>query len=70
MSVIRLSKEFSFEMAHALDNYKGPCKSIHGHSYKLLVTVIGQPKSQPGDPDDGMLMDFTALKRIVKEGGS
>ena len=35
MKKIRITKVFSFEMAHALINYDGPCKNIHGHSYKL-----------------------------------
>ena len=39
MAVIRLTKEFSFEAAHALDGYDGPCREIHGHSYRLFVTV-------------------------------
>ena len=37
MAVIRLTKEFSFEAAHALDGYDGPCREIHGHSYRLLM---------------------------------
>lgn len=43
MSIIRVTKEFRFEMAHALFGYDGPCKDIHGHSYKLSVTVSGKP---------------------------
>lgn len=39
MSVIRLTKEFKFEMAHALPGYDGPCRHIHGHSYELYVTI-------------------------------
>ena len=42
MAVIRLTKEFSFEMAHTLDGYDGPCREIHGHSYRLFVTVKGR----------------------------
>ncbi len=67
MSIIRLSKEFRFEMAHALWNYNGPCKNIHGHSYKLMVTIIGEPINDPGNPLNGMLMDFSDLKQIVKK---
>ena len=37
MSVIRLTKEFSFEAAHMLEGYDGPCREIHGHSYKLFA---------------------------------
>lgn len=63
--MIRLTKEFSFEMAHALAGYDGPCREIHGHSYKLFVTVRGIPEQNPNSPKFGMVMDFGDLKRIV-----
>lgn len=67
MAVIRLTKEFSFEAAHALDGYDGPCRAVHGHSYRLFVTVRGVPGSDGADPKCGMVMDFGVLKRIVSE---
>lgn len=67
MAVIRLTKEFSFEAAHALDGYDGPCREIHGHSYRLFVTVKGTPQADDADPRCGMVMDFGVLKRIVNE---
>ena len=67
MTVIRLTKEFSFEAAHALDGYDGPCREIHGHSYRLFVTVKGTPAEDEADPKCGMVMDFGGLKRIVNE---
>lgn len=67
MATIRLTKEFSFEAAHALDGYDGPCREIHGHSYRLFVTVKGEPSAVEGDPKCGMVMDFGVLKRIVTE---
>ena len=65
MGRIRLTKEFSYEMAHMLEGYDGPCREIHGHSYKLFVTVIGAPCDNPQNPKYGMVMDFGVLKRIV-----
>ena len=67
MAKIRLTKEFRFEMAHALWNYDGLCKNIHGHSYMLFVTVIGEPIIDKTNPKLGMVMDFGDLKRIVNE---
>lgn len=67
MNTVRISKEFSLEMAHALHNYDGKCANIHGHSYQLTVTLIGQPKDEEGHPKNGMLMDFGDLKKIVSE---
>lgn len=63
--MIRLTKEFSFEMAHTLAGYDGPCREIHGHSYRLFVTVRGVPEQDPTNPKYGMVMDFGDLKRIV-----
>ncbi|MCF8244131.1 MAG: 6-carboxytetrahydropterin synthase [Saprospiraceae bacterium] len=54
-------------MAHALAGYDGDCRNIHGHSYKLFVTLRGTPLQQPGHPQDGMVMDFSYLKKLVKE---
>ena len=65
MAKIRLTKEFAFEMAHSLLNYDGLCKHIHGHSYKLAVTVRAEPNCDKESPKRGMVMDFGDLKRIV-----
>ena len=65
--LIRITKEFKFEMGHALMGYDGPCKNIHGHSYALKVTVAGYPISETGHPKLGMVMDFVDLKKIVRE---
>ena len=66
MTKVRVTKEFGFEMAHALWNYDGPCKNVHGHSYRLYVTVIGEPINSQKDPKHGMVIDFGDLKKIVK----
>ena len=64
--MVRITKEFKYEMAHALHGYDGLCKNIHGHSYKLYVTVKGEIKKDKGNPKDGMVLDFDVLKSIVK----
>lgn len=65
MANIRITKEFKFEMAHALWNYDGRCKNVHGHSYKLFVTIIGKPIDDVCNPKHGMVMDFGSLKQLV-----
>ncbi|MBC8344130.1 MAG: 6-carboxytetrahydropterin synthase [Bacteroidetes bacterium] len=65
MTSIRISKEFKFETSHILNDYDGLCCNIHGHSYRLLVTVSGTPIADPKDPKNGMVMDFGDLKSIV-----
>lgn len=67
MKKIRVSKEFSFETAHALDMHQSKCRNIHGHSYKLTITVLGPVKEDQSQPDVGMVIDFTELKNIVNQ---
>ncbi len=67
MSNIRITKQFSFETGHALYGYDGKCKNVHGHSYKLSVTVIGKPITDTENVKFGMVIDFSDLKKIVKE---
>jgi len=67
MSNIRITKQFSFETGHALYGYDGKCKNVHGHSYRLEVTVIGIPINDNTNVKFGMVIDFGDLKKIVKE---
>ncbi len=64
---IRITKQFSFETGHALYGYDGKCRNVHGHSYKLSVTVIGTPIDDSNNVKHGMVIDFGDLKKIVKE---
>ena len=65
MSNIRITKSFSFETGHALYGYDGLCKNVHGHSYKLDVTVIGKPITDSTHVKYGMVIDFKDLKELV-----
>ncbi len=56
-----LTKEFVFHAAHFLENYHGKCERLHGHTYKLLVTLEGPVQ------DDGLVMDFVQLKDIIQK---
>ena len=66
MAKIRITKQFSFETGHALYGYDGKCRNVHGHSYKLSVTVIGEPITDTENVKYGMVIDFCDLKKIVK----
>lgn len=59
---ISVTKEYRFEAAHRLMNHPGACKNLHGHSYKLVVTV-----DRKIDQGTGMAMDFGTLSQIVRE---
>ena len=66
MNKIRITKQFNFETGHALYGYDGACRNVHGHSYKLFVTVVGSPNSDSSNVKYGMVIDFKDLKKIVK----
>ncbi len=59
--VYLISRDFKFDAAHRLEKYHGKCEALHGHTYKIRVTLIGLPDSE------GMIVDFVELKRIVHE---
>jgi 6-pyruvoyltetrahydropterin/6-carboxytetrahydropterin synthase len=56
-----VTKEFDFDAAHFLTDYYGKCERLHGHTYKLAVTLQGRVQK------NGLVLDFVVLKRIVKK---
>jgi len=65
--MLTVTKIFKFEAAHWLPFYDGACHNLHGHSYKLEVTVTGEVKENVKNPQCGMIIDFSVLKSIVEE---
>ncbi len=65
MSRIRVTKQFDFEAAHALEDYSGKCRDIHGHSYHFRVTVIGEVLDDKSIEENGMVIDFAILKKVI-----
>ena len=60
-AVIEVTKEFTFDSCHQLLAYNGPCERLHGHTYKLQVTIKGTPDHR------GMVLDFKDLKHVVND---
>jgi 6-pyruvoyltetrahydropterin/6-carboxytetrahydropterin synthase len=58
---VAITKVFTFDSAHHLKDYEGKCKNIHGHTYKLEVTVKGVPDN------NGLVMDFHDLNDIMED---
>ena len=61
-----ISKTFKWHCAHRLLGHKGLCSNLHGHTYKLVVYVEGDTKHHDKDPDNGMIVDYGDLKKIVE----
>lgn len=59
--MISVTKVFTFDSAHNLRDYEGECKNLHGHTYKLEITVSGELDKI------GMVCDFKELNSLVKD---
>lgn len=55
-----ITSESSFDAAHFLTNYEGKCKNIHGHRWRVVVTI-------KGELTNGMLVDFGDFKKDIKD---
>ena len=65
--MLTVTKSFMFEASHRLPHYDGACHNLHGHSYKLEVTVGGKTETDEKNPKCGMIIDFKDLKALVKK---
>ena len=59
---MKITKQFNFSAGHTLHDYQGLCYNLHGHNYRLLVTVAS-PRLTP----QGMVMDFGQLKQVIQQ---
>jgi 6-pyruvoyltetrahydropterin/6-carboxytetrahydropterin synthase len=57
---MKIAKEFRWEMGHRLPFHEGLCKNFHGHSYKMVVEVEGEPMK------NGMVIDFYDMGKIIR----
>lgn len=60
--MFEISVEYVFAAGHALRGYKGKCENVHGHNYKVKVTVAGRDLNSTG-----LLMDFVELRAALKQ---
>ena len=65
MERVRVSKEVTIDCAHMLSGHQALCKNLHGHTYKIVITVYGEPISE--GPSKDMIIDFKQLKQAITE---
>lgn len=61
MPTMELSCTFQFAASHFLTKYHGKCENLHGHNYKVIITITGEVQ------EDGMVMDFKLIKESVNK---
>lgn len=67
MTEVTITKQIGFDAGHRVPKHQGKCSAPHGHRYELFVTCKGQIIETPGSPDEGMLVDFGHLKKLMVE---
>jgi len=60
--MFEVSVEQTFAAGHALRNYRGKCENVHGHNYRVRITMAG-----PELDETGLLVDFVEVKNLMSE---
>lgn len=66
MPIATIAKEFTFDAAHSLPNSDGPCKRLHGHTYRVTIIARGHTQPLDGRAEEGMVVDFNRIKEVYK----
>jgi len=64
---MRVTRRLEFDAGHRIPDHKSQCRHLHGHRYALEVTLAGEIIHQPGDPANGMVMDFSEIKSLAQQ---
>jgi 6-pyruvoyltetrahydropterin/6-carboxytetrahydropterin synthase len=64
---MRVTRRLEFDAGHRIPDHKSQCRHLHGHRYALEVTLAGEIIQQPGDPANGMVMDFSEIKSLAQQ---
>ena len=64
---MQITRRLEFDAGHRIPNHTSQCKHLHGHRYAMEITLSGDIITQEGISEQGMVMDFSDVKRIAKE---
>ncbi len=64
---MKITRRLEFDAGHRIPNHNSQCKHLHGHRYAIEITLSGEVIKAAGVSDEGMVMDFSDVKRIAKE---
>jgi len=64
---MQITTRLEFDAGHRIPDHKSQCRNLHGHRYALEITLSGDIIKQEKASDNGMLMDFSDVKKIARE---
>ncbi|MCC2681440.1 MAG: hypothetical protein K0S36_1004 [Nitrosospira multiformis] len=62
-----ITRRLEFDAGHRIPSHKSQCRHLHGHRYAIEITLSGEIITEPGISEQGMVMDYSEVKRIAKE---
>ena len=63
--MVRITKTIEWDMGHRVPNHKSKCRNLHGHRYRMELTLAGELNSMAGDSSEGMVFDFGDIKQFM-----
>lgn len=64
---MRITRRLEFDAGHRIPQHDSQCRHLHGHRYAIEVTISGPIITAPGDPEQGMVADFSSIKKLVQD---
>jgi 6-pyruvoyltetrahydropterin/6-carboxytetrahydropterin synthase len=64
---MQITTRLEFDAGHRIPDHKSQCRNLHGHRYALEITLSGDIINQDKMSENGMVMDFSDVKRIARE---
>lgn len=65
--MVTITKTIEWDMGHRVPNHKSKCRNLHGHRYRMELTLAGEINATSGDSSEGMVFDFGDIKRLMTE---
>lgn len=62
-----ITRRLEFDAGHRIPDHRSLCRHLHGHRYAIEVTVSGDITRMDGDPRNGMVVDFSEIKTLIKQ---
>lgn len=64
--MLTITRKLEFDAGHRIPNHKSECRNVHGHRYVMHITLTGTVQEKKGTSSEGMLMDFSDVKRLAE----
>lgn len=64
--MLTITRKLEFDAGHRIPNHKSECRNVHGHRYVMHITLAGKLHEKKGSSSEGMLMDFSDVKKLAQ----